>query len=59
MSSNSNKTCLVAEGLCQENGYEFNEELQHEENDEDNRVDLNMCSAYTHIFADTLRSIAV
>ena len=40
MSSNSNKTCLVAEGLCQENGYEFNEELQHEENDEDNRVNL-------------------
>jgi hypothetical protein len=29
-----------SEGLYQDNGYEFNEELQHEENDEDNRVNL-------------------
>jgi len=42
----------------QDDGYEFNEELKHEEN-VDNRVNLNMCSAYTHVFADTLRSIAV
>jgi len=30
-----------------------------EEKDKDKRVNLNMCSAYTHVFADTLRSIAV
>ena len=30
-----------------------------EETEEDERVNLNMCSAYTHVFADTLRSIAV
>lgn len=30
-----------------------------EEIEEDERVNLNMCSAYTHVFADTLRSIAV
>jgi Co/Zn/Cd efflux system component len=30
-----------------------------EEVEEDERVNLNMCSAYTHVFADTLRSIAV
>ena len=29
-----------SEGLYRDNGYEFNEELQHEENDEDNRVNL-------------------
>eukprot|EP00584_Thalassiosira_punctigera_P007639 CAMPEP_0172528634 /NCGR_PEP_ID=MMETSP1067-20121228/2968_1 /TAXON_ID=265564 ORGANISM="Thalassiosira punctigera, Strain Tpunct2005C2" /NCGR_SAMPLE_ID=MMETSP1067 /ASSEMBLY_ACC=CAM_ASM_000444 /LENGTH=377 /DNA_ID=CAMNT_0013312583 /DNA_START=149 /DNA_END=1282 /DNA_ORIENTATION=- len=27
--------------------------------EEDDRVNLNMCSAYTHVFADTLRSLAV
>lgn len=32
---------------------------ESEQNDEDERVNLNMCSAYTHVFADTLRSIAV
>lgn len=26
---------------------------------EDTRVNLNMCSAYTHVFADSLRTIAV
>ncbi|KAL7527429.1 hypothetical protein ACHAXR_001958 [Thalassiosira sp. AJA248-18] len=36
-----------------------NDPIGSEENDEDNGVNLNMCSAYTHVFADTLRSIAV
>ena len=50
-----------SEVLPQDNGCEFNEELKHDNNDgEDNRVNLNMCSAYTHVFAaDTLQSIAV
>jgi len=30
-----------------------------EKTEEEKRVNLNMCSAYTHVFADTLRSIAV
>ena len=30
-----------------------------EQEEEENRANLNMCSAYTHVFADTLRSIAV
>jgi Co/Zn/Cd efflux system component len=34
-------------------------ELPDETDEEDERVNLNMCSAYTHVFADTLRSIAV
>ena len=51
---------IGSEVLPQDNGYEFNEELKHDKNGEDNRVNLNMCSAYTHVFAaDTLRSIAV
>eukprot|EP00984_Skeletonema_dohrnii_P018399 scaffold8581_cov103-Skeletonema_dohrnii-CCMP3373.AAC.8 len=33
--------------------------IDPEETEEDKRVNLNMCSAYTHVFADTLRSIAV
>lgn len=51
---------LCSEGLPGDNnGYEFNEGLQHEENDEDNCVNLNMRSTYTHVFADTIQSIAV
>lgn len=30
-----------------------------EESEEDTRVNLNMCSAYTHVFADTIRSLTV
>ena len=30
-----------------------------ERHDEDNHANLNMCSAFTHVFADTVRSIAV
>mmetsp|Transcript_33888 Transcript_33888/g.81945 ORF Transcript_33888/g.81945 Transcript_33888/m.81945 type:complete len:318 (+) Transcript_33888:364-1317(+) len=36
-----------------------NEHIEVIEDCEDERVNLNMCSAYTHVFADTLRSIAV
>jgi Co/Zn/Cd efflux system component len=32
---------------------------QHHHNREDDDTNLNMCSAYTHVFADTLRSLAV
>jgi len=41
------------------NSITSNEHVESEENDEDERMNLNMCSAYTHVFADTLRSIAV
>eukprot|EP00565_Helicotheca_tamesis_P004652 CAMPEP_0185732744 /NCGR_PEP_ID=MMETSP1171-20130828/17353_1 /TAXON_ID=374046 /ORGANISM="Helicotheca tamensis, Strain CCMP826" /LENGTH=360 /DNA_ID=CAMNT_0028402313 /DNA_START=122 /DNA_END=1201 /DNA_ORIENTATION=+ len=34
------------------------DDVEDEENVED-KINLNMCSAYTHVFADTLRSIAV
>lgn len=30
-----------------------------EESEEDTKVNLNMCSAYTHVFADTIRSLTV
>jgi len=30
-----------------------------DDDEEESRANLNMCSAYTHVFADTLRSIAV
>jgi Co/Zn/Cd efflux system component len=33
--------------------------FDHEEEEEAEHANLNMCSAYTHVFADTLRSIAV
>jgi len=35
-----------------------NHTANHEEDDKE-QANLNMCSAYTHVFADTLRSIAV
>eukprot|EP00581_Thalassiosira_minuscula_P007765 CAMPEP_0183702716 /NCGR_PEP_ID=MMETSP0737-20130205/735_1 /TAXON_ID=385413 /ORGANISM="Thalassiosira miniscula, Strain CCMP1093" /LENGTH=324 /DNA_ID=CAMNT_0025929379 /DNA_START=316 /DNA_END=1290 /DNA_ORIENTATION=+ len=35
------------------------ESVESEEEAEDKRVNLNMCSAYTHVFADTIRSLAV
>jgi len=35
------------------------QQLSSEENEEVHDGNLNMCSAYTHVFADTLRSIAV
>ena len=41
------------------NSITSNEHVEFDNSDEDNRVNLNMCSAYTHVFADTLRSIAV
>ncbi|CAB9513063.1 expressed unknown protein [Seminavis robusta] len=34
-------------------------EDEEEQEDQDHTANLNMCSAYTHVFADTLRSIAV
>lgn len=37
---------------------ETNGEL-HEVGNEDDTTNLNMCSAYTHVFADTIRSISV
>mmetsp|Transcript_37291 Transcript_37291/g.67082 ORF Transcript_37291/g.67082 Transcript_37291/m.67082 type:complete len:169 (+) Transcript_37291:34-540(+) len=33
--------------------------IESDKIEEHDRVNLNMCSAYTHVFADTLRSIAV
>lgn len=41
------------------NSITSNDYIDSEENDENERVNLNMCSAYTHVFADTLRSAAV
>merc|ERR1712176_545232 len=34
-------------------------ETSSSDDDEANRPNVNMCSAYTHVFADTLRSFAV
>jgi len=46
-----------------ENEYEtqsdFDEHIDDEENVKTEEINLNMCSAYTHVFADTLRSITV
>lgn len=41
-------------GSLEADDHEYSEEAEEEE-----KVNLNMCSAYTHVFADTLRSIAV
>eukprot|EP00594_Rhizosolenia_setigera_P011847 CAMPEP_0178968568 /NCGR_PEP_ID=MMETSP0789-20121207/18343_1 /TAXON_ID=3005 /ORGANISM="Rhizosolenia setigera, Strain CCMP 1694" /LENGTH=433 /DNA_ID=CAMNT_0020654545 /DNA_START=675 /DNA_END=1973 /DNA_ORIENTATION=- len=35
------------------------DENKYEHDDDEDSANLNMCSAYTHVFADTLRSIAV
>ena len=35
------------------------DDSDHSHDDDDDRTNLNMCSAYTHVFADTLRSLAV
>ncbi|KAL7449410.1 hypothetical protein ACHAWC_001475, partial [Mediolabrus comicus] len=41
-------------GSLEDDDHEYSEQAEAEE-----KVNLNMCSAYTHVFADTLRSIAV
>jgi len=44
----------------QSSEYIADQPIESEEGvDEEDRVNLNMCSAYTHVFADTLRSVAV
>mmetsp|Transcript_7162 Transcript_7162/g.12993 ORF Transcript_7162/g.12993 Transcript_7162/m.12993 type:complete len:385 (-) Transcript_7162:198-1352(-) len=43
----------------QSSEYLADQPIDSEGVDEEDRVNLNMCSAYTHVFADTLRSIAV
>ena len=48
------------DGSIEEQSGDFSEEpAQSQESNDDERVNLNMCSAYTHVFADTCRSIAV
>ncbi|GKY98021.1 hypothetical protein MPSEU_000760200 [Mayamaea pseudoterrestris] len=38
---------------------EMRHQNYHDSHEDDQHANLNMCSAYTHVFADTLRSIAV
>jgi Co/Zn/Cd efflux system component len=43
----------------EENGYNRSFDDVHDDHHNKEHANLNMCSAYTHVFADTLRSLAV
>jgi Co/Zn/Cd efflux system component len=43
----------------QRDGLTTNYTTDDDEDEDEHRTNLNMCSAYTHVFADTLRSLAV
>lgn len=61
--SGSSANNFNSEGDLELTSGDYADEDQHPENGcesvQDSQTNLNMCSAYTHVFADTLRSLAV
>jgi Co/Zn/Cd efflux system component len=58
-SSGHNNCHHVYRKLGKGNYKKGDDDVHDDEEEEDEQTNLNMCSAYTHVFADTLRSIAV
>lgn len=59
LASGDDEEIGVNEGKSPRHAPSYDDDDVDGDEDQDHTANLNMCSAYTHVFADTLRSIAV